>query len=59
MRSFQLMVSRVSRQVADAASLMSSNVGVNLHVQVRITAQGFCGRLYFMEILGQSRGVLG
>jgi hypothetical protein len=53
------MVSRVSRLVAGAAGVMSSNVGVNLHAQVRKSAQGFCERLYFMEILGQSRGVLG
>jgi hypothetical protein len=44
--------------VAGAARVMSSNVGVKLHVRVRKSAQGFCERLYFMEILGQSRGVL-
>jgi hypothetical protein len=45
--------------VAAAARAMSSNEGVKLHVRVRKSAQGFCERLYFMEILGQSRGVLG
>lgn len=59
MHSFRHMVSRVSRLVAGAERVMSSNVGVNLHVQVRKTAQGFCEHLYFVEILGQSRGVLG
>lgn len=45
--------------VAGAARVMSSNVGVKLHVRVRISAQWFCERIHFMEILGQSRGVLG